>query len=282
MPVTSLILALLIATVAWMQPAAARPLAAVKASGELKVAVYADFPPYSFEQDGRLVGIDVDAARALAESLGVRATFMVREGGENLDDDLRVNVWRGDIVERKVADVMMHVPLDRALAARNDDAFLCCAYFREELAVLHDTAVVPEVGSLAGFGATKIAVENDTISDFFLTSAFHGQLRNSVVRGRRFADAEEAFATGAAPALMAPRAQLEWVARRTPRHAALALPAMPGLAKRSWTVGIAVRVDSRDLADALGAALGDLRVSGRLDAICSRYGVTALPVAGEQ
>lgn len=282
MPSAGSILALLIATMAWLHPAAARPLAAVQASGELRVSVYADFPPYSFEQGGSLSGIDVDAARALGEALGVRVTFLVREGGETVDDDLRANVWRGDIVERKVADVMMHVPLDPVLAARNDDAFLCCAYFREELAVLHDTATVTEVSSLARFGATKIAVENDTISDFFLSGAFHGQLRNSVVRGRRFADAEEAFSTGVAPALMAPRAQLEWVARRTSLHVALALPAMPGLAKRSWTVGLAVRADSRDLAGALGTALDDLRANGRLDAICARYGVTPLPFAMEQ
>ena len=46
--------------------ASARPLDEVMERGRLRVAVYRDFRPFSFQRDGTLVGIDVDLARAIA------------------------------------------------------------------------------------------------------------------------------------------------------------------------------------------------------------------------
>ena len=42
------------------------------AAGELKVAVYKDFAPYSFEDAGQPRGVDVELADALAKALGVK------------------------------------------------------------------------------------------------------------------------------------------------------------------------------------------------------------------
>ena len=49
--------------------AVARPLDEVMQAGTLRIAVYRDNPP-SFYRDGRLVGIDVDLGRRLADQLG--------------------------------------------------------------------------------------------------------------------------------------------------------------------------------------------------------------------
>ena len=62
------------------------------AAGELKVAVYKDFAPYSFERAGKPQGVDVELAEALAKALGVRLTLVWAPAGEKLDDDLRLHL----------------------------------------------------------------------------------------------------------------------------------------------------------------------------------------------
>ena len=64
------------------------------ASGVLKVAVYENFPPYSFLQNGEARGVDVDLARRLAEGLGLKAELLWVSPGEKLDDDLRNFIWK--------------------------------------------------------------------------------------------------------------------------------------------------------------------------------------------
>lgn len=51
------------------------------AAGELKVAVYKDFAPYSFEDAGQPRGVDVELAQALAKALGVRLTLIWAPAG---------------------------------------------------------------------------------------------------------------------------------------------------------------------------------------------------------
>lgn len=56
--------------------AASRDLAAIKASGTLNVAI-PDIrtPPFFFEENGELKGLDIELAKSVAESLGVRVVF---------------------------------------------------------------------------------------------------------------------------------------------------------------------------------------------------------------
>ncbi|AIR88641.1 transporter substrate-binding domain-containing protein [Pseudomonas cremoricolorata] len=44
--------------------------------GELRIAVLADTPPYTFKEDERLTGFEVELGQALADELDVRATFV--------------------------------------------------------------------------------------------------------------------------------------------------------------------------------------------------------------
>lgn len=57
-------------------PSAARDIAAIKASGTLVVAIpNIRTPPFFFEDKGELKGLDVDLAKSIAATLGVRAVF---------------------------------------------------------------------------------------------------------------------------------------------------------------------------------------------------------------
>lgn len=56
---------------------------AIIAAGELKVAVYKDFAPYSFEDHGQPRGVDVELAQALATALGVRLQLIWAPPGKS-------------------------------------------------------------------------------------------------------------------------------------------------------------------------------------------------------
>ncbi len=257
-------------------PVVARPLDKVTASGTLVIAVYRDFAPWAFEADGRLTGIDVEIGRLLAAHLQVEPKFLVRMAGEDVDTDLRANVWRGDIVDRVMADVMMHVPVDETLAARNDMVVICCAYAQERMAVAIDPEAVP-VKSFGAFRSRKVAVEGGATADIWLSGAFNGLIGANVERVRSFEAAAERFTSGAVPALMATRAQVEWAVRGSPRPVSVEEWPMPGLMRSSWPIGLATKVDGHDLAYALEDALTAARDDGRLGEIHARFGVRWLP-----
>ena len=76
--------------------------------------------------------------------------------------------------------------------------------------------------------------------------------------------------------MLAPRGELEAaVAGRD----GLVLDALrlPELPTDGWPLGMAVKVEEAELADALAAALAELKQDGTLAAIFARYGITHLP-----
>ena len=51
-------------------------LAQVKAAGELRIGCEAAYVPFTYRQDGKIVGYDVELAEAFCKSLGVKANFI--------------------------------------------------------------------------------------------------------------------------------------------------------------------------------------------------------------
>lgn len=254
----------------------ARPIDEVIDSGYITIFVYEDYAPYSFEQeDGEMTGIDVEIAKKFAEDLGVELRLLVRGADENVDDDLRINLWKGDLIHRKVADVMMHVPYDRELDTRNEFIVLMSPYFLEEIAVVVDSIELPELETFARFLNKPIAAELDTVSDFFLSNAFRGQLQRSIQRGRTFGDVVSLYKSGDVAAVMASKAQVQWIAKQAPDiESKIFQPPMPGIVRSSWPVGIGIKHDSRDLGYALTDVATGLVQSGEMEAIAAKYGVT--------
>ena len=161
--------------------AAARPLDDVTRSGTLNIAVYRDNPPFSFRYLGELVGIDIDLSRLVAERLGVAPSYMEITAGETMDDDLRNALWKGHYIWRSVADLMLDVPYDPAFGQRNPEIALFAPYAQEEFVLVSDPASVGADPKLSAFRAGKIAVELDSLPDFFLSTVLNGMLRDSVV-----------------------------------------------------------------------------------------------------
>ena len=256
--------------------AQARVIDDVIDSGYITIFVYQDYAPYSFEdENGEATGIDVDIAKKFAESLVVELRILMRGADENVDDDLRVNLWKGDLIHRKVADVMMHVPFDRELDTRNEFIVLMSPYFLEEMAVVVDSNELPELETFARFVSKPIGAELDTVSDFFLSNAFRGQLHGSIRRGRTFDEVISLFNAGEVVGAMASKAQTEWIAKQSPDIDTQVLqPPMPGIVRSSWPVGIGIKHDSRDLGYALTDIATELVQSGEMADIAAKYGVT--------
>jgi ABC-type amino acid transport substrate-binding protein len=253
--------------------AAAASLDKLKAAGVLRVAVYRDFAPWSWRRNGTLVGIDVDFAQALAASLGLRAEMVDFMADEDVGDDLRNMIWRGPLIGGSVADVMMHVPYDRAFSLANDRAVFVAPYYREgfQMACGIDTDCEVAPPQLKG---KRLVAELDSIPDFYLSGSFGGVLRGDVQHLPSGDAALTAVREGRADAVLATRAQVEHaLAGGEPRVKVRRGP-LPALPSPGWDVGLAVKDDSRDLGDALERSVAALQADGTLARIFARYGVT--------
>lgn len=243
--------------------------------GFMTFAVYEDYPPYSWEEMGTPRGIDIDIARIIASDIGVDARFNFITAGENLDADLRNHIWKGPVVGGAVSNVMLRVPYDSAFNCRVEQVVFTGQYMTESIAIAYSQADYPDGGPVpAYFRIDTVAVENDSIADFYLTGFAGGQLAQGVRRYPTMQDAMQALADGEVMAAMGPLAQLEFgVVDGISIHQ----PPLPGFAKSKWTLGTGSHFAYRGLSysadDTILAALSD----GRIAAIFESYGLTHQP-----
>lgn len=259
-------------------PAGADEMEAIRRRGRLRIAVYNDFPPYAMS-GGK--GIDAEIGRAIAEKLGLTPEIVGFNADEDMNDDLRNMVWKGHYLGTQPADVMLHVPVDEHLAKANDKVRIFGAYHRESLGLARLPERVPPVAGSAAvaleiFTREKIGVETATLADSFLLSVLNGRLRDNVVHFKTVAEAARGMADGRVAAVLAPRAELEAALAGQSRFA-LDTPKFAELRIDSWPLGMAVKVEDMALADAIGAALAELKRDGTVAAIFKRNGITHLP-----
>ena len=260
-------------------PARADGLEAIRQRGRLRFAVYNDFPPYSMA-GGK--GIDADLARALAAKLGLAPEVVGFNADEDMNDDLRNMVWKGHYLGTQPADVMMHVPVDPYLAKAIDKVRIFGAYHREALALARRPEQVRQAPSgsaavaLEVFTREKIGVETASLADAFLLGVLNGRLRENVVHFKTVGEATQAALEGKIAAVMAPRAELE-AALKGRGELTIDTVNFPELQTGSWPLGMAVKVEEQELADAIAAALAELKEYGSLTEIFRRHGISHLP-----
>jgi ABC-type amino acid transport substrate-binding protein len=176
---------------------------------------------------------------------------------------------------------MLHVPVDEHLARANDKVRIFGTYHRESLAMARNPERVPAVSGSAAvaleiFTREKIGVETATLADSFLMGVLTGRLRDNVVHFRTVAEAAKGLADGRVSAVLAPRAELEAALAGESRFA-LDTPKFAELRVDSWPLGMAVKAEEMALAEAIGAALADLKRDGTVAAIFKRHGISHLP-----
>lgn len=254
--------------------------------GRLTIAVYEAFPPYSWQEGETPKGVDIELGRILAQGLGVEPEFRFVQAGETIQIDLMANVWRGGVQKEPVANVMLRVPYNSDLACKIDQVVFTGQYADEQIAIAYRAEAYPEaVANPEGgrdegapvpafFRFDPVAVENDSIADFYLTSFPGGDMGPMIRRHRTMAEGMAALAAGEVMAAMGPQAQLEFGAVQGVR---VHEPPLAGFALGRWTLGLAVHTSHRDLAYALDDAVAAALADGRIAAAYAQYGLTFLP-----
>jgi amino acid ABC transporter substrate-binding protein, PAAT family (TC 3.A.1.3.-) len=251
-----------------------RDLDRIIADGYIEFALYEDYAPWSYEEAGKAKGIDVEIGKIIAADLGVQPRFRLVSAGETLDADLRNYVYKGAVINGRVSDVMLHVPYDVDYACRFDQVVFTGLYGEEHIAIAYDAASYPDKGPTpAVFRYDPIGVENDSISDFYMTDVTRGPSADKVHRYRSTALAMTALADHEVMAVMGPRAEMEAaIAPGIKIHE----PPL-GLPRSKWVIGVALSMQHRPLAyavdDAIAAALED----GRIAKAFAEYGVEFTP-----
>ncbi|MGI2259031.1 substrate-binding periplasmic protein [Shewanella sp. GXUN23E] len=267
---------------AWVQ---ARNYDEVIDSGVLKVALYRDFPPYSWLEKGQAKGMDVELAGALATGLGVKLEILWATAGENTGDDLRQYLWKGSNLNttdgsRIKADVMLRIPYDRAYAQQRDDTghlahelvHMFGPYHEERWQLAYNPDKIEDVPTMAVFQYHNIGVEIDSAPQFFLTSAFGGRLRDHTRSYHDISQAYAAMTQGEVDAVMGMYSQIQWLNQRQGGKAVLAQRHYPLFGKQTWELGMAVKDDYRQLAYALEDIMLECIRDGRMAAWASANG----------
>ncbi len=255
-------------------PLAAAPLDKVKAAGVLRVGLYQDNRPWSWEEGGRPRGIDVDLAVAIAAALGVKPDIALFPADENVSGDLRNVIWRGGLLGFRRCDLMLHVPFDMQFAAQEERSVFIAPYFHEEFTAIcgsqtKDCNMPPQ-----RFVGSKVGAELDSIPDFYLVGGFGGILRSDVVHFPTGYAAAQAVHDGEVEMAVSSRAQIEAsMFDRPDSKAKLRTSPLPLLASDGWDIGMAVRDDSRSLGAAVEDVVSQMIEDGELPALFSKYGV---------
>lgn len=247
----------------------------IQERGYITFAAYEDFPPWSSEFAGKPVGVDIDIGRLIAQDLGVEARFNLVTPGEDLLTDLRNWIWKGPIVGGSVANIMLHVPYDSEFACRVEQVVFTGQYQVEEIAIAYRQDAYPEVPPVpAYFRFDTVAVENDSIADFYLSAFPGGQLSHNVNRFPSMSEAMAALAAGETMAAMGALAQLE---AGKQDGIGVHTPPLPGFAVGSWTAGVAVHFAYRPLAYAVDDAIYAAIQDGRMQALFDAHGLSYRP-----
>lgn len=252
----------------------ATPLEKIKERGSLTVALYNEFPP--FHDQGK--GIDVELAGALAQALNVKLSVLPFPAGEAMNDDLRNMVWKGHYLGYGPADVLLHVPVDRPLMQENPQVSIFGPYWRERVALARRLDAVPTLESLAQLGKARVAVPGLSLAGWLLIGADGGAYREQLVT--TFKDgvlAAQALKNGEVPVAAGNLSELQSVLRGQSGIAIEPLPS-PRAPREGWAVGMAVKKDATELAQALQGALNDIAKDGRLAAMFDRHNVSWRPV----
>jgi ABC-type amino acid transport substrate-binding protein len=232
----------------------------IRARGTLSVAIYQDMPPFHVAGEG----IDIELARALAGALDVKLSLLPFLADENMGDDLRNMVWRGHYLGFGPADVLLHVPVDRPLMDETPQALIFAPYYRERVVLARRLDRLPQLDTLSALGDAKVAVSGKTLAGWLMIGADNGAYRDQLdTQPKDGAEAARALQRGEVAAAAGLASEIESVLRGDARFAIAPLPS-PRIQRNGWAVGMAVKKDATDLAQALQASVNALVHSGRL------------------
>lgn len=251
-------------------------------SNEIVIAVYNDFQPFSYVDNGEEKGIDVDLAHVIAKKLGVKLRLRWMTADENVDDDLRNNIWKGHFLNRTVADLMLRVPYDKDYSLLRDDigelvhqhVHMFAPFHTESWKVIFNSKKIESVETIAVFQYHDIGVEVDSIPQFYLTSAFQGRMRDRAKQYPSVSEAISAMTESKVDAVMGLTSQIShYQGELSKTNFPLATNAFPMMGQQQWDIGMAVKADYRQLGYAVADIVESMIKTGEMEAIFAKFNV---------
>lgn len=252
-------------------------------SNEIVIAVYSDFQPFSYIDNGKEKGIDVDLAHVIAKKLGVKLRLRWVTADETVDDDLRNNIWKGHFLNRTVADLMLRVPYDKDYSLLRDDigelvhqhVHMFAPFHTESWKVIFNSKKIDSVETIAVFQYHDIGVEVDSIPQFYLTSAFQGRMRDRAKQYPSISEAISAMTESKVDAVMGLTSQIShYQGGLSKTNFPLATNAFPMMGRQQWDIGMAVKADYRQLGYAVADIVENMIKTGEIETIFANYHVT--------
>lgn len=234
---------------------------AIKAKGEMTVAMVLDYPPYSWiDEQGNTTGLEVDVMLAIAEKLGVKANI-VNAKWEGLITGVgagRFDAGAGgtsDLVERQKIVTF-------ADYATSSNAVIILAANKDKYADL-DAICGASIGVLKG---TDTAPTGEAIAQSCLDKglpALTVNYYNSVP------DADLALQSGRDAAQVGSTEQASFILSQGSQPWMLLVPGIGA----KVPMGPYTSAEHPELAHAFLAALKELKAEGKLDEIAGKYGL---------
>jgi len=261
----------------------ARTLEEIQESGEIIIAIYEKFPPYSYIENGEAKGIDIDLGKAIAKSLGVKPIWYWTGSDENLEDDLRNVIWKGHLIHKTKADLMLRVPYDYDFIRQRDKStgelsnelvVMKAPYHAESWVIATDKEKIEKIHSLAQFRFNTIGVELDTLPDAHFSSSFQGKLRHNVKHYVSTHDAVKDLKKKNVNAVAGLKSQLEYELDFKNNQDKYYMSDKIDYVKSKWDIGIAVSHEFRALGYEIEGYIQGYHNDGTLSNIFKKYKVT--------
>ena len=240
--------------------------------GTLYFAVYNDFAPFSWLEEGQAKGVDIEIAKIIAAEIGVEARFNFFSADESVDADFRNQIWRGPLINGTVSNVMMHAPYNKDLQCRNEFVVLGGQYYNERLATAYRIEAFPdEVPTPAFYRFHKVGVENHTLPAFYLENFGGGALLSNIQHYPNEEDAFDALEKSDVDAVMAMKSVLEFL--DDSEEIAIGTPPLINFSLDQWTIGVAVNFRYRELFYTVDGIIADMIGDGRMEKTFSDFGI---------
>ena len=264
----------------------ARTVDHIKNSGEIIIAVYENFPPYSYVENGVAKGIDIELGTMVAKSLNVKPIWNFTGFDETLSGDLRNNIWRGNIVHKNKADLMFRIPYDYDYLRitnkstgelETEMVSIKGPYQSEKWIIATNKKVIPEINTLGVFAYHTIGVEVDTLPDLHLSGFGRGLITKNVKHYTKMSEIIEDFKNGKLDAVAGLKSQLEFLLdyknNKDKYYLTSDIPQM----KSQWDLATATASTYKDLSYHLDGLLDEALKSGEIKKIFESYGVEYIP-----
>lgn len=250
-------------------------------SNKISIAVYENFPPFSYLENGKEKGIDVELAQHIAKQLGVKLDLRWTGADEDVEGDLRNNLWKGHKIDRTLADLMLRIPYDKDYTLLLDDVGLpvhehvhmFAPYHTETWKIIFNSKKIESVSTMATFMYHNIGVEVDSIPQFYMMSAFKGRMREKTQHFPSISLAISAMQENSVDAVMGLRSQIShFQDKLNATDYKLATNAFPMMGQQQWDLGMAIKKDYRQLGYAVADIVESAVTTGLMKKLFSKYG----------